>query len=144
MTIERLSYRFGPLERRGLLGPLRFGQVATIGGALAVGVELLDRVGGGGGVMAAIALLAGAVGLATAPVAGRTIEEWAPVGCAFALRSAGSHRRFRSRLPNQGVGRGRLVGPGSSCQRACGASSWSASSTAVAQSARYRSGAAGC
>lgn len=107
MTIERLSYRFGPLERRGLLGPLRFGQVATIGGALAVGVELLDRVGGGGGVMAAIALLAGAVGLATAPVAGRTIEEWAPVGCAFALRSAGSHRRFRSRLPNQGVGRGR-------------------------------------
>src|ERR1700729_4006202 len=98
MTGERLSYRFGPLERRGLLGPLRLGQVATIGGALAVGVELLDRIGGGAGVMAAIALLAGAVGLATAPVAGRTIEEWTPVGCAFAARSA-RRRRFRSRLP---------------------------------------------
>ena len=107
MTGERLSYRFGPLERRGLLGPLRFGQVATIGGALAVGVELLDRVGGGAGVMAAIALLAGAVGLATAPVAGRTIEEWAPVGCAFAAPLGGSRRRFRSRLPTQGVGLGR-------------------------------------
>ena len=62
MTGERLSYRFGPLERRGLLGPLRFGQVVTIGSALAIGVELLDRIGGGAGVMAAIALLAGAVG----------------------------------------------------------------------------------
>src|SRR5579875_1727637 len=102
MRGERLTYRFGPLERRGLLGPLRFGQVATIGGALALGVELLDRIGGGAGVMAAMALLAVAVGLATAPLAGRTLEEWAPVGCSFVIRFARGRRRFSSRLPASG------------------------------------------
>ncbi len=103
MNGERLSYRFGPLERRGLLGPLRFGQVVTIGSSLAIAVELLDRIGGGAGVMAAIALLAGAIGVATAPVAGRTIEEWAPIGCAFALSSVRGRRRFRSRIPIDGA-----------------------------------------
>ena len=102
MNGERLSYRFGPLERRGLLGPLRFGQVATIGGALALGVELLDRIGGGGGVMAAIVLLLGAVGLATAPIAGRTLEEWAPVGCAFAVRSLRGRRALPLAAPHEG------------------------------------------
>ncbi len=103
MIGERLSYRFGPLERRGLLGPLRFGQVVAIGGALALGVELLDRIGGGGGVMAAIVLLMGAVGLATAPIAGRTPDEWAPVWCAFAVRVVGARRSFRSGLPVAGT-----------------------------------------
>lgn len=104
MTGERLSYRFGPLERRGLLGPLRLGQVVSIGGALALAVELLDRLGGGAGVMAALLLLMGAVGIATAPLAGRTLEEWAPVCGAFAVRSAGGQRRFRSGLPTSGAG----------------------------------------
>ncbi|MGH2860035.1 MAG: SCO6880 family protein [Solirubrobacteraceae bacterium] len=102
MTGERLTYRFGPLERRGLLGPLRLGQVATIGTALLLGVELLDRIGGGGGVLAAVLLLACALGLATAPLNGRTLEEWAPVACAFTTRALRGHRRFRSRLPTAG------------------------------------------
>ena len=102
MSDERLSYRFGPLERRGLLGPLRLGQVATIGGALLLGVELLDRIGGGPGVIAAVLLLVGAVTLATVPLAGRTLEEWAPVGFAFAARSLRGQGRFRSPLPTTG------------------------------------------
>lgn len=93
---ERLSYRFGPLERRGLLGPLRMGQIAAIGGALALAVELLDHVGGGGGVAAATLVLAVSIGVVTVPLAGRTLEEWAPVGCAFAARYAGGRLRFRS------------------------------------------------
>ena len=103
MNGERLSYRFGPLERRGLLGPLRFGQVVTIGSSLAVGVELLDRIGGGEVCCPRSRCLWSAVGVATAPVAGRTIEEWAPVGCAFALGSVRGRRRFRSRLPIDGA-----------------------------------------
>jgi hypothetical protein len=99
---ERLSYRFGPLERRGLLGPLRLGQVITIGGALLVGVELLDHIGGGGGVAAAVLVLVAAVALATTPLAGRTLEEWLPVGCRFAMRSIRGRRRFRSPLPTAG------------------------------------------
>lgn len=102
MSDERLSYRFGPLERRGLLGPLRFGQVIAIGGALLVGVELLDHLGGAVGVASALLLLALAVGFATAPLAGRTLEEWAPVALAFAMRSLHTRGRFRSRTPTAG------------------------------------------
>jgi hypothetical protein len=102
MNDQRLTYRFGPLERRGLLGPLRLGQVLAIGGALLLGVELLDRIGGSAGVAAAVLLLAVAVGFATAPLAGRTLEEWAPVGCRFAVRSLHGRRRFRSSLPTAG------------------------------------------
>jgi hypothetical protein len=102
MKDERLSYRFGPLERRGLLGPLRLGQVVAIGGALLLGVELLDRIGGTTGVAVAVLLLAVAVAFATAPLAGRTVEEWAPVACAFSGRGLFGRRRFRSRLPAAG------------------------------------------
>lgn len=102
MSDERLSYRFGPLERHGLLGPLRFGQVAAIGVALMLGVELLDRIGGTGGVAAAVLLLAVALGFATAPLAGRTLDQWAPVWCAFAGRSLLGRRRFRSAAPMAG------------------------------------------
>ena len=102
MTRERLSYRFGPLERRGLLGPLRLGQVVAIGGALVLGVELLDRIGGGPGVLSAVLLLVCAVAITTAPIAGRTVEEWAPVAGAFGARSVGGRRRFRSSVPTAG------------------------------------------
>ncbi len=102
MSEERLSYRFGPLERRGLLGPLRLGQAAAVGGALALDVELLDRVGGGAGVLIALVLLAVAVALTTVPLAGRTAEQWAPIGWAFSARAATGRRRFRSRLPRSG------------------------------------------
>ncbi len=102
MNRERLSYRFGPLERRGLLGPLRLGQVATIGAALLLGIELLDRIGGGVGVLAAILLLVGAVGFTTAPIGGRSLDEWAPVACGFGGRSLLRGRRFRAGAPTLG------------------------------------------
>ncbi len=102
MSGERLYYRFGPLERRGLLGPLRTGQVLTVGGALVLAVVLLDSVGGGSGVAAAIMVLMLATGLSSAPLAGSTVVEWAPAGCLFALRSASGRRRYRSALPTAG------------------------------------------
>ena len=102
MSEERVSYRFGPLERRGLLGPMRIGQAISVGAALVVGVELLDHLGGGTGVMAAIVLLAVAVAITTVPVAGNTIEQWAPVSCAFVVRAAGDRHRFRSPMPTHG------------------------------------------
>ena len=103
MNDERLSYRFGPLERRGLLGPVRLGQAGAVGGALALGIELLDRLGGGLGVVAAMLLLAAAVALTTVPLAGRTAEQWAPIGWAFAARTLSGRRQFRSRAPLAGA-----------------------------------------
>jgi hypothetical protein len=102
MTPGRLSYRFGPLERRGLLGPLRVGQLVTIGAALLLAVELLDRIGGGEGVVAAILLLAAAVAATTAPIGSRTFEEWVPVASGFGIRSLRRSGRFRSARPTAG------------------------------------------
>ena len=102
MSEERVSYRFGPLERRGLLGPVRISQAICVGAALVVGVELLDHLGGGTGVMAAIVILAVAIAITTVPIAGNTAEQWAPVACVFAARAASRRHRFRSQLPTYG------------------------------------------
>ena len=49
MTGERLSYRFGPLERRGLLGQLRGGQAAAVATGAAAAILVLDRAPSAGG-----------------------------------------------------------------------------------------------
>ncbi len=103
MSQERLSYRFGPLERRGLLGPVRLGQAATIGASLALGVGVLDALGGIGGLALALVLIAAACAVTTAPVAGLTIEQWAPVVSTFMVRGAAGRRSFRSQTPTSGV-----------------------------------------
>ncbi len=104
MRTERRGYRFGPLERRGLLGPLRAGQALLISGGLAGAVEVLGRISGGGGVVGSLVLLIGTVMLATFPVGGRTLEQWAPISLAFGRRSLGrGGRRFSSRLPTAGT-----------------------------------------
>jgi hypothetical protein len=103
MSDERLSYRFGPIERRGLLGPLRAGQVVCVGGALVLGVGVLDQLGGGVGVVVAMLLIGAATAVTSVPVAGRTIEQWAPVAGGFLARVAAGGRRFRSQLPVSGL-----------------------------------------
>ncbi len=103
MSDSRMRYRFGPLERRGILGPVRAGQAAVLatGGLLAI--ALLDRAPTATGAFIATALFAGAVLLAVAPVGSRTAEEWAPVAASFAIRRVRGRARFRSQLPMQGV-----------------------------------------
>jgi hypothetical protein len=102
VTTERLTYRFGPLERRGLLGPIRGGQVIVlcIGALLAIGI--LDQSPSAPGALAATLLFAGAVALALAPLGRRTAAEWAPIAASFALRWAGKGTRFRSIVPTRG------------------------------------------
>lgn len=100
MSDERLSYRFGPLEHRGLLGPLRRGQAVVIGATLAAVVTIIDTVGGGVALVLVVAAVALAVVCTTVPLNGRTLEQWAPLLCAFLLRG---ERRFHSRLPTSGV-----------------------------------------
>ena len=100
---ERLSYRFGPLERRGILGPVRAGQAATIAVGALLAIAILDRAATVTGAALATITFGTLVLIALAPVGRRTAEEWAPVIAAFALRRLLRRSRFRSPLPTRGL-----------------------------------------
>jgi hypothetical protein len=102
MSGSRLSYRFGPLERRGLLGPVRGGQAAVVAAGTLIAVIALDATPSAGGALVGLLALVCAVTVATAPIGARSAEEWAPVLCAFAVRRLSRRQRFRSPLPARG------------------------------------------
>ncbi|HWF49280.1 MAG TPA: SCO6880 family protein [Solirubrobacteraceae bacterium] len=102
--MSRLSYRFGPLERRGILGPVRGGQAAILGVGALLAILVLDRAPSAAGVIVATVLFSIAVVGAVAPVGRRTLEEWVPVVTAFSLRRVTGRARFRSWVPRHGFG----------------------------------------
>jgi len=71
-------YRFGPLERRGVVAGWRGGQIAVVALGLVVAVAIVRGSASPGGVALAFVAVAAGVAAATWPVAGRTVEEWAP------------------------------------------------------------------
>ncbi len=89
-------YRFGPRDRRGLVAGLRAGQLVPAAGGLLVALGALRSLGREAG--AGVALVALAAGLAAGfvPVAGRTLDEWAP--CVLGFLAARS-RPGRAQLP---------------------------------------------
>jgi hypothetical protein len=98
-----VTYRFGPVERRGLFGPVRAGQAVLLGTGALLAVAALDISPSAGGALLAALLFAAAALAAVAPVAGRTLEQWTPVACSFALRRVSRGAQFRSPLPRQGM-----------------------------------------
>ena len=96
MSEPRLTYRFGPLERRGLLGSIRLGQALIIVAGVVGAVALLDRLPNAGGVVVGVMLVGAATIGVTVPFAGRTAEQWAPVAGAYVLRLAFGRHRYRS------------------------------------------------
>ncbi len=112
MSGERQSYRFGPLERRGLLGGVRAGQAATLCLGLLAAIGMLDSAPSAVGAFAGVLALALAVAVATTRLGGRTLEEWGPVAGAFMLRLLARGHRFRSAAPAAGMvwsARGRTI-----------------------------------
>jgi hypothetical protein len=105
--VSRLSYRFGPLERRGILGPVRAGQAAILGVGVLLAILVLDRAPSAAGALLAMLTVSVAVLLTVAPVGHRTLEQWLPVVGSFSVRRLGGRTRFRSRLPQLGFGRNR-------------------------------------
>ena len=102
-------YRFGPLERRGLVAGWRGGQIGAVAVALVVGVGVLRASASPLGVVVALVSLAVGVAVATWPIGGRTAEQWAPDALRHVLtlgRGSGSHPGSRSG-PFNGV---RLIG----------------------------------
>jgi hypothetical protein len=109
MSERHLTYSFGPLERRGLLGPVRAGQAAVIATGGVAAIAALDASPSAGGALVAAALLAAALATTCLPLGGRTAEEWLPLAFAFWWRWL-RRRRFASDVATAGsrIGRGGL------------------------------------
>ena len=74
-----VRYRFGPLERRGLIGSLRPGQVLVLGVAVFLTIVVVQALKSGLGlVLGAMMLSLGGLGTFV-PLHGRTLNEWVPV-----------------------------------------------------------------
>ncbi len=111
MTEERLTYRFGPLERRGLLGQLRLGQAGAVAGGAVAAIAILDGAPTAGGAFLGMAGFGVSLAVAFAPVGRRTPEEWIPIVLSFSLRWARRRLRFRSRAPTAGTFAAERSGP---------------------------------
>jgi hypothetical protein len=82
---EQSSYRFEPLERRGLLLGLGLGQLVVLGVALVLAIALAKTWSGAGGFLAAAAVFA-VGGLLVRPLSGRPPAQWISVAVSFAWR----------------------------------------------------------
>src|SRR5437016_1161401 len=96
---ERLTYRFGPLERRGIFGGARAGQVVVLAGGLAACVAILDSTPTVGGALTAPIMALAAGLLAFLPMGRRSLQEWTPIAMSYLLRRATGAAHFRSRAP---------------------------------------------
>ena len=113
MSGVRTHYTFGPLERRGILGPIRLGQAGGLSLATLIAIVAIDQSPSAAGVMIAIvAIAAGAAGV-FAPLGGRTVQEWSPIVATFAWRRLSGRASFSSPVPGHGMlTRGRVSGRG--------------------------------
>ncbi len=107
MSPAPTTYSFGPLERRGILGPVRAGQAGVVAGSGVAAIVALDLSPSASGVLVAAICLAFGIVVSFAPVGGRTVQEWLPVAMKFLARR-GDARRFRSAICTGGM----LVGGG--------------------------------
>src|SRR4051812_15282962 len=103
MTSQPGRYRFGPLERRGLVGSLRVPQVLILGVALVAGVVSMRAAPTGAGVVAAVVVVGVALVTCFWPVLGRSVEEWAPVVLRHGWIRARSRNLHRSSAVTSGV-----------------------------------------
>jgi len=96
-------YRFGPLEQRAVVGPLRPGQVAVIATAALAGLGSLWMLRSVPGLIVALAALGAGAAAICVPVEGRTAEEWAPVLWRWARRRRHAEAGHRSSAPTAGT-----------------------------------------
>jgi hypothetical protein len=100
---DRLTYSFGPLERRGLAGGVAAGQVAVLGAGALLAILVLDHAPSAGGAMLATIICAVAGVTAFAPLGGRTVHEWLPIGARFAAAKMLGDSRFVTTEPTAGT-----------------------------------------
>lgn len=88
-------YRFGPLERRGLVAGWRGGQIVSVAVGLLVGVAALRDRSGTAGVAVALLAVVGGIAVACWPLGGRTAEEWAPTVARWGVTGVSGRRLQR-------------------------------------------------
>lgn len=96
-------YRFGPLERRGLLAGLRGPQLVILGTTGFLVVVSLRSLPPGTGLLVALTILVLGLGGGFVPIGGRTLDEWLPVVAGWTTRWVSGARRFSSRAPARGL-----------------------------------------
>jgi hypothetical protein len=101
--VSERRYRFGPLEERRVVGPLRGGQLAVLGFGALAGLGSLYAAQSALGLLAGLLLLGLATATICVPLGGRTVDEWAPVAALWALRRRRAEGGYRSSAPAAGV-----------------------------------------
>jgi type VII ESX secretion system EccE translocon-like protein len=96
-------YRFGPLERRGLIGSLRPGQLIVLGLAVFGTVLTVQILRSGIGLAIGALLLVLGAGATFVPLGGRVFHEWIPVMAVFGVRKLTGKHRYRSGAPQAGT-----------------------------------------
>jgi hypothetical protein len=97
------KYRFGPLERRGMLAGLRPSQLATVAIAGVLALVALSVLPSGAGLGASAAILSGGTALAVVHVQGVSVIEWSSVGALWWWRRLRGKRRFESGADSAGT-----------------------------------------
>jgi len=100
---ERLTYRFGPVEQRGLFGPIGAAQIAVMAFGAVGAIAIIDLAPSAAGALAAVVFVLTTAALAFAPLGRQTIAQWAPVCVSFAIRRITGRGRSRSEAPSRGV-----------------------------------------
>ncbi|MHB1710404.1 MAG: SCO6880 family protein [Acidimicrobiales bacterium] len=99
---ERMRYRFGPLERRGLIAGWRGGQIGSVAAGLLLGVLALRSHPSVTGVIGALSCAGVGLAVACWPIRGRTGEQWLPLVLRWAVAGAGGGHRQASEAPRCG------------------------------------------
>src|SRR3954447_24434734 len=98
---QETTYRYGPLERGGVMLGLRVPQLVGFVVAGLVGLGFLNRANFLG-LLLAVATIAAAAGILLVPIRGHTIEEWAPLTVRFSIGGLSRKARFRAQLDQVG------------------------------------------
>ena len=95
-------FRFGPLERRGVLLGLRVQQLAVLIAGATVAVVILRVLEGSASLVASFAAAGLTLIVCFAPVRGLSFDEWLPLAVSGWMRRATGRDRFLSDAPSGG------------------------------------------
>lgn len=97
------KFRFGPLEKRGVLAGLRPSQLGVLATAGAIALVVLRVAPSGAGLGTSLAVLFGGAAMAVVHVRGVSLVEWSSVVIVWGWRGLRGKRHFVSRTATDGT-----------------------------------------